>query len=132
MLCYAAAQIQLSMLGWILLPILVLLAFAFVSSLLILITLFSFWTIQGHGLNYVRYQLSQFVFWPDFVFQSKIRFLLLFVLPILLVASGPVRFLINFADYHLFMAMVALQLIMSWAIIKLWKKGLQNYSSASS
>ncbi len=131
-LIYAAWQVNLSLISWLLLPVLAIFAGVFVSTLLILITLLSFWTIQGHGLNYLRYQVSQFVFWPDFVFQNKTRFLLLYLIPILLVASGPVRFLLNFNDFQMFLTMLITFVVMVFLVKIVWRMGLRNYSSASS
>lgn len=131
-LIYAAWHVGLSLLGWVLLPFVIIFAGVFVSTLLILITLLSFWTVQGLGLNYLRYQVSQFVFWPDFVFQNKIRFLLLYLIPILMVASGPVRFLLNFHDYQMFGTMIITFILMLFLIKIVWNQGLKNYSSASS
>ena len=131
-LIYAAWNVGLNLLSWLLLPLVVIFAGGFVSALLILMTTFSFWTTQGHGLNYIRYQISQFVFWPEFVFQSKVRFILLYIIPILLVASGPVRFLLNFKDYHLFLGMIIIFIVMIYLIRFLWNLGLKQYSSASS
>ena len=131
-LIYFGTKISLSWPQWTLLPFLILLAFTLMISIEILISLSMFWTIEGHGVNFLRMQLQTLGHWPDFVYQFFARKFFTVFLPILLIGSAPVHFLKDFSNWPLLAGMI-LAIIILWILIAIfWKLALKQYESASS
>lgn len=131
-LIYFGGQLDLFWYAWLFLPFLVLLALVLLTSIEILICMLMFWTVEAFGINFLRMQLQQLSRWPDFIYQDFPRRLFTFAVPILLVGSSPVRFLLDPHDWR-GLAWMVLGLLALWLLIGLaWRKGLRSYESASS
>lgn len=117
---------------WLALPGLVLLGLALLTSIEILISMSMFWIVESMGVNFLRMQFQQVSRWPDFVYQYFAQKFFSFVIPVLLVGSAPVHFLLDLGQWPGLVKMLALMLL-SWLLIGwFWRKGLASYESASS
>ena len=131
-LIYFAFKIELSPINWVLLPLFLFLGTALLSIMELIIATSVFYTVEGTGINFLRIQFHHLYRWPDFLYLSYYRRIFVTVVPILLVSSAPVRFLLDSKDYHLLWAMI-LAIGLGIIILKvLWKRGLRYYNSASS
>lgn len=132
LLIYFGQQLALPALSWILLAPLVLLALFLLTAIEILFSMLMFWTIEAYGINFLRMQLQAIARWPDFIYQGFAkRFFTLFV-PILLVGSAPVRFLLDHGQWQGLVGMLLALGIVSLLIGWVWRLGLRSYESASS
>lgn len=130
-LLYFGRQLGLGPWQWLALPPLVLLGLALLTSVEILISMSMFWIVESLGVNFLRMQLQQVSRWPDFVYQYFARKVFSYVVPVLLVGSAPLRWLLA-GDAGGLAKMLGL-LGLSWILIGyFWRKGLASYESASS
>jgi ABC-2 type transport system permease protein len=91
-----------------------------------------FWTQSARGFVDLFYTLGLAMERPDRIFRGWIRILFTVILPFALIASFPAKVFIDGPNkemiIHLALVSAALWMIMLF----IWKKGLKNYSSASS
>lgn len=91
-----------------------------------------FWSQSQSGLSGVFWSIEQFIRYPDRVFRSWTRVVLVTILPFGLIASFPATIFFEGPRWdlliHFFGVTVALLLVIGF----IWKKGLKVYSSASS
>ena len=105
----------------------------FVSYLIYLLMLLPvFWTHSGRGLEYFHMAVSKFQERPDRIFSGWIHRVIVSVLPLALVASFPARLVLERFDLSLFAHLVAVTSILFGVTVAIWRRGLRNYSSASS
>ncbi len=131
-LIYFGVKVDLTPLAWGLLPFFLLFAFLLQSAIDLLIATSMFWMLEGTGMNFLRMEFQQMSRWPDFIYPGLFRNLFSFGVPILLIGSGPIRFLFNPNDFIPFVAMLGACFLL-WVLVALfWKKGLRAYESASS
>lgn len=124
--------LHLSALAWVSLPPLVLLGLALLVSVEILISMSMFWIVESMGINFLRMQLQQVSRWPDFVYLYFAQKLFSYVVPVLLVGSAPVRFLLDAQEWPGLLKML-LVMGMCWILTAwCWRQGLRSYESASS
>jgi ABC-2 type transport system permease protein len=131
-LIYFGIKINLPTLSWVLLPPMVLAAFALTVLTEMILSVSMFWLVEGFGINFLRMQFQQLSRWPDFIYGKYTRRVLTLMLPLLLVGSAPVRFLFNFSDYHLLLIMLIAIVILFKILLWAWDLGLKKYDSASS
>lgn len=131
-LIYYGIKVGLTPVAWVLLPLWVLAATALLVSIEILISLATFWVVDAMGVTMLRVQLQQVSRWPDFVYRYGARKFFTFVLPILLVGSLPVQFLLAPHRWELAIAMGAALTILIALIRWVLSRGLRRYESASS
>ena len=87
---------------------------------------------ESFGINFLRMQLQQLARWPDFVYRLWARRILTFGLPVILVGSAPVHWLLSPFEFK-FMAYMFLAIIVMWLIIApVWRLSLSRYENASS
>lgn len=131
-LVWFGSRIGLSALDWALLPVLVLLGLFLLVSIEILICASMFWTIESVGINFLRMQVQSVGRWPDFVYQYLFQKIFSFFIPVLLVASAPVHYLVDSGTGWLILIMLGVIAIL-WCLIGVaWNIGLRKYESASS
>lgn len=129
---YFGLQVGLSPLDWALLPLLIILGFLLQNSIEMLISCAMFWMIDGTGVNFIRVEFQQLARWPDFVYPRLLRGFLIWMVPVLLIGSAPVRFLFDKTDYFPLLGLLG-AIPIFWALIALfWQLGLKAYESASS
>ncbi|PIQ24131.1 hypothetical protein COW36_10820 [bacterium (Candidatus Blackallbacteria) CG17_big_fil_post_rev_8_21_14_2_50_48_46] len=131
-LWYYGQILHFSAWQWLLLPPLVLLGLALLTSIEILLCMSMFWIVESMGINFMRMQFQQVSRWPDFVYQYFAQKFFSFVIPVLLVGSAPVRFLFNPVEWQGLVWMGFLLLLCWFLIGFFWRKGLASYESASS
>jgi len=130
-LLYCGIEIELSLFSWLLLPFFLLLGLVLLVSLEILISLSMFWTYQSIGINFLRMQFQSVSRWPDFVYRHYFRKVFTILMPVLLIGSAPVHFLID--REWLPLVGMFLAIFVCWVLINIfWKLGLRRYESASS
>lgn len=132
LLFYFGTKIDLSIQAWISLPFLVLMSLALLVSIEIVISMSMFWTVESFGINFLRMQLQQLARWPDFIYRFYARKFFTLALPVLLVGSAPVKFLIDFKKWPWLVSMIVATLSCWVVLYYLWKLALKSYESASS
>jgi ABC-2 type transport system permease protein len=131
-LIYYGIQVDLTAFYWALLPFLIVLSLALLVVIEFILSTSMFWLTDGMGINFLRMQMQQLARWPNFIYQGLIRKVLTVVLPILLVGSGPVHFLLDKNAWQLLATMVVALVILTFVLLISWKVGLRRYDSASS
>jgi len=102
-------------------------------SLMFLMATISFWTVRAQGLVMAYYNLFSIARIPDVAFRGATRVLFTLVIPMLLVASVPVKVLgaklASPAEIFLLLAMGGACFLVSSLV---WHVALRRYASASS
>ena len=132
LLFYYGAKVPLTPLSWALLPILLLLSFILLAILEIIISAAMFWMTEGLGINFLRMQIQSLARWPDFIYKVLARRVFTIAMPILLVGSAPVRFLLDLKSWDYLAGMMAAIFIFGLLMFKVWSRALIRYESASS
>ena len=131
-LIHFGRAIDLSLLSWLALLPLVVLALLLLTAIEICFSMLMFWTIEAYGINFLRMQLQQIARWPEFVYQGLARRFFTLVIPVLLVGSAPVHFLFDHSQWPGLVWMVLGLGLVSGLIAWVWRLGLRSYESASS
>lgn len=91
-----------------------------------------FWTQSARGFADLFYSMGIAMERPDRIYRGWLRSVFTIILPFALIASFPVRVFLegfdNMTMLHLIIVTVGLWIVM----LTIWRKGLKNYSSASS
>ncbi len=131
-LIYYGNQIDLSWLGWVFVPFLILLGLNLLLVIEIFLSTAMFWMVEGAGINFIRMQFQQLARWPDFIFSKYTRKFLTIVVPISLVGTAPVKFLLDFKDYQYLLWMILFSILLWVLLFSWWRFALKKYESASS
>ena len=132
LLGYYGQAIDLAWWQWCCMPVLLVLSLVLLVSMEILVSCTMFVTIESFGINFLRMQLQQLARWPDFVYRLWARRFFTFGLPVLLIGSAPVQWLLNPFDFK-FMGIMLVAIVILWATIApVWHLALSKYESASS
>ena len=131
-LIYYGIQVNLTPIDWFLLPFFICLSMALLVVIEFILSTSMFWLTDGIGINFLRMQMQQLARWPNFIYQGAIRKVLTVALPILLVGSGPVHFLLDKSAWQLLASMVVAVFILTFVLLFIWRIGLRRYDSASS
>ncbi len=91
-----------------------------------------FWTHSARGFVDLFYSLGLAMERPDRIYKGWLRVLFTFILPFAVIASFPARFFLEPFDWKLFVHTAVVTVFIWSLMLFVWKKGLQNYSSASS
>jgi ABC-2 type transport system permease protein len=91
-----------------------------------------FWTQSPRGFMDVFYSAEKIYQRPDGIFSGYFRRFFLFFLPFSIMASYPTRFLFENNVQNIVIQIIAASTFVYFMIFILWKKGLRDYSSASS
>lgn len=106
---------------------------AFLYFMTFLIFLMSvFWTQSPRGFADVFYSAEKVFQRPDGIFGGYFRRFFLFVLPFSIMASYPTRFLFEKETTDIILQIIGASSFIYLIVFLLWKKGLKDYSSASS
>lgn len=131
-LYYFALKSSLALPSLILLPILVLLSFTLLALIEIIISTGMFWLTEGLGVNFFRMQMQEIGRWPDFIFSGLGKRFFRVAIPVLLIGSPSVRFLLDFKQAHLLIAQLVAIVLLRILLHYVWKTGIKAYDSASS
>lgn len=129
---YYALECQLSLLSMAMIPLLWLAALILMVTVEIAISMLNFITIEGSGINFVRMQLQAVGEWPDFIYSLPSRLLFTFLVPVLIVVSFPVTFLLDNSRLDMLFGLIIANIVFFWLMIKAWNWGSRRYQSASS
>ena len=131
-LIYFGKRLNLDAVGWVTLVPMVLFSLVLLTSIEILVSMLMFWTVEAMGINFLRIQIQSVSRWPEFIYRGFANRLFTIVLPILLVASAPVYFLLDHGRW-VWVASAFGALLTIWVLIGVfWRMGLRAYESASS
>lgn len=83
-------------------------------------------------LQYIWYSAFRLGLRPDAIYSGLIRWILIFVIPFAMVASIPVRILIEPLQYWMLAWALVLPFILFWLLKRYWSFCLKYYTSASS
>lgn len=131
-LIHFGIQANLSLLSWVALPFLVVMAFLLLAILEIIISTSMFWLTEGLGINFLRMQLQQLSRWPDYIYQRTVKKVFTIAFPILIIGSAPVRFLYDNKVYENLIILLVAIILSFFVLLKVWKVALDRYDSASS
>ena len=131
-LIYFGMQIGLPAISWCLLPVAVFMAFGLVVSLEVLLSMSTLWLVESTGVNFLRMQFQNISRWPDFAYLRFFRRIFSFVLPVLLVGSAPVKFVLDPGRWQGLVLMLLYTVAACMLISVAWRAGLRRYDSASS
>jgi ABC-2 type transport system permease protein len=87
---------------------------------------------KADNLDYLWYQLYKLGMRPDTIYSPWLKFLLLSVLPVAVIASVPARALVENPSISLFLWAIAIASLFVYLSHKLWLRALRSYASASS
>lgn len=129
---FYGVKINLGIIDWLLIPIFLVLSILLLIVIEFILATTMFWLTDGIGINFLRMQLQQLARWPNFIYQGLIKKALTVFIPILLVGSAPVHFLIDKSSWSLLLGMMIAIVFFTLVLLKFWKIGLRRYDSASS
>jgi ABC-2 type transport system permease protein len=94
----------------------------------------SFWMVRSQGLIYGYYSLFNIGRYPDTIYRGAFKLVFSWLIPVIIVANIPARFLIHAAEnpLPLLFQLVAATLLMVGVTRVMWSAALARYSSASS
>lgn len=98
----------------------------------LLLTLPIFWTHSSRGFVDLFYSLGMAMERPHRIYKGGLRIVFNFLLPFTLIASVPAQLYMEAFDVMTFVHLTVVTAIFWMLILFIWKKGLKNYSSASS
>lgn len=91
-----------------------------------------FWTQSSKGFMDLFFSMGIAMERPDKIFKGWLRVLFTVFLPFSLIASFPARIFIEKFDWNTFLHLAAVSVGLWVLMLFIWRKGLRNYSSASS
>lgn len=125
-------ELALPWYAWMLLPIFALLGIMLRALIELTLAMGMFWIIDGTPINFLRIHLQSISRWPDFAYVPTVRRFFIGILPVLLISSAPVHFLLEGHIWPLLPAMAVAFVVCFFLIRVLWRLGLRRYESASS
>ncbi len=87
---------------------------------------------RAEGIQYMWYQLYKLGMRPDSIYVPWLRYLLLSLFPVAVIASVPARSLLDPPDYGLFLYVFGLTALLLYLSNRFWRFALTKYTSASS
>lgn len=88
--------------------------------------------VRAENLQYIWYQVYKLGMRPDSIYSPWIKFTVLTIIPVGVIASVPARALLDPPDYGLFAWTAVLAVVSVWLSTKMWRFALRFYASASS
>ncbi|NBZ96493.1 MAG: hypothetical protein EBR40_08745, partial [Proteobacteria bacterium] len=94
----------------------------------------SFWMVRSQGLIYGYYSLFNIGRYPDTIYRGAFKLVFSWMIPVIIVANIPARFLIDAAEnpWPSLLHLLAATALMVGGTRLLWNSALRHYSSASS
>jgi ABC-2 type transport system permease protein len=118
--------------GDILLFVTLLINGTFIYFLVYMLFLLSvFWTQSPRGFGDLFFSVAHTMERPDRIYQGIVRKLFVYVLPFAVMASFPVRILLE-KQYELLWTISGVTIALFFVVLGIWRMGLKSYSSASS
>ncbi len=91
-----------------------------------------FWTQSTRGFIDLFFSMGQAMERPDRIYRGWIRIVFTTILPFAIVASFPARIFLEGFDVKILLHIFSVTAAFWFIMLFVWKKGLRNYSSASS
>ena len=107
-------------------------ALVFLFAVVLMVASISFWTVQSYGLARIFDNLLRIGRYPLDIFEGFIKMVLIYILPLVLVAQVPSEALLRPLSPRFLLYGFGITLVFLLLALKFWRKGLKNYSSASS
>lgn len=107
-------------------------ALLFLFTLTLLVASLSFWTIMGTGLGRFFENVMRIARYPTDIFKGVFKFLLIYIIPISVIATVPVKTLLGFITWPYLIYAFGFTLILFLISLKFWNFALRHYTSASS
>jgi ABC-2 type transport system permease protein len=126
---YSAPWTWIELLGLLILLINGCLIYYCIQMLMILPV---FWTQSSKGFIDLFYTMGIAMERPDKIFKGWLRVLFTVILPFGLIASFPVRIFLEGLNLETAAHLTGVTLVLWMLMLSIWRKGLKNYSSASS
>jgi ABC-2 type transport system permease protein len=101
-------------------------------SILVLVSSFTFWTMGGQGLEGGYFTLFEFSRLPREAFKGVARILFVWLLPVVVVTTAPVRMLLHGFEMKFALWLVAVAAGWLALAVVVFNRGLRRYASASS
>jgi len=112
--------------------LLVINALVFLFAVVLMVASISFWTVQSYGLARIFDNLLRIGRYPLDIFEGPLKLVFVYVLPLVLVAQLPSEALLMPLSPRFLMYGFGITLVFLFMALQFWRKGLKNYSSASS
>lgn len=87
---------------------------------------------KSESLQFVWYQVYKLGMRPDSIYSPWVKYVLLSLFPVAIIASVPARALLDPPDYGLFLWAIVLASGLAWSTTRYWRFALKYYGSASS
>lgn len=129
---YFGLKVELSFWQWFATPFLIIMACTLWFSIEMTFATLMFWAEETTGINFMRMQMQQISRWPDFVYLPVYRHLFIFVVPLLLIFSGPVHLLYHDESWALGFLLFFMAIFWCFILVKFWNFSMRRYESASS
>ncbi|MGK0367893.1 MAG: ABC-2 type transport system permease protein, partial [Thermoproteota archaeon] len=91
-----------------------------------------FYFIEGIGINFFRMQMQNISRWPDFIFGPLTKRMFTLFIPVLIIGSHPVKFLLDNSQWMKLVELCLAILVTSGVLAIIWPIALKKYESASS
>lgn len=91
-----------------------------------------FWTQSSRGFVDLFYSMGLAMERPDRIYKGWLRILFTTILPFALIASFPARLFLDGFDTQMLVHLTLVTVLVWVVMLLVWKRGLANYSSASS
>lgn len=98
----------------------------------LLLVLPVFWTQSTRGFSDLFYTLQLAMERPDRIYKGWLRILFTVFLPFALIASFPARIFMEKLQWPIVIQLAGVTFLIWFVVMSIWKRGLRNYSSASS
>ena len=106
-------------------------ALVFLFAVVLMVASISFWTVQSYGLARIFDNLLRIGRYPLDIFEGPLKVMLVYVLPLVLVAQLPAEALLMPLAPRFILYGFIITLVFLFLALKFWRSGLKNYSSAS-
>lgn len=107
-------------------------ALVFIYAVFLIIASTSFWTVQATGLSTIFDNILRIARYPADIFGGFWKAVLLYVFPVALIAPLPAEALLGTLRPEAALGSIGAAGIFLAAAIVIWRRGLRNYTSASS
>lgn len=102
----------------------------FISSLVILMSSLTFYTVQGWGFGEMLEEYISLAHYPSTVFKGLFGKIFVYLIPLIIVATLPVQVLTGNADYNLVFYAMTAAIILFIISIFVWFNALKKYKSS--
>lgn len=131
-IAFLKLQIEILSLDFLFYLLLIFNAYLFVYGLVLIIATFAFWTITTTSSGRLFESIMRIGRYPTDIFGGILRIILVYIIPIILIATLPAQVLIKGLDFQSYFFAFTFSFIFLFLGILFWRFGLKRYSSASS